>query len=262
MRTFPRPTYPRRIAAAAALTALLAALPALGDNVADLGRRLAALRGEVERLSGTLSSKQAELRDELRSAARQKADLEAELKKEQTRLQKVQLNIGQKKKLIESENSEDEKLRPVFEQELSAARAYVKGTLPFRSGERLAELDKIENQYKAGLATPQRALSRLWSFLEDEFRLTRENGLYRQTIVLDGKEQLADVVRIGMVMLYFRTSDDEVGIAERSGDGYRFRRVEQEEDRRLVVNLFDSFKKQIRVGYFNLPSALPAGDQQ
>ncbi|HEY6557537.1 MAG TPA: DUF3450 family protein [Polyangiaceae bacterium] len=254
----PRPRL-KRVAAVATLLGVAAiAAPALGDPVADLARRLAGLRGEVEKLSAELSRKDTDLRDQLRGLARQKAELKLDLQKEQARLQKTQLAISQKKTLIESEKQGDHALRPVFENALVSLRAYVKGGLPFRTAERIAEIDKIEEQYKAGLLTPPRALSRLWTFMEDEFRLTRETGMYRQAIKLDGKEELSDVVRVGTVMLFFKTSDDVVGYATRGGSGWEYRKLEEPADKRLVVTLFDSLKKQIRVGLFELPNALAA----
>lgn len=233
------------------------AAPAVGDQVVDLGRRLAALRGEVEELSAELSRKDNDLRDQVRSLARQKSDLKLELQKEQVRLQKIRSAIAQKKKVIAEEQQGDEALKPLYAESLAELRAYVERSLPFRRGERLAELDKIDDQLSSGLLTPPRALARLWTFAEDELRLARESGMYRQSIELAGEELLADVVRVGMVMLFFKTSDGSVGYAARSDGNWEYRRLEKREDQRLVEVLFESQKKQIRIGYFELPNALP-----
>jgi TolA-binding protein len=125
--------------------------PAICDPVADLAQRLANLRGEVEELSAELARKDNDLRDQLRSLARQKAELKLDLQKEQGRLQKTQLGVEQKKDLIASEKEDDQALKPIFETAVTSLRDYVKRTLPFRTGERLAEIDKIEDQYKSGL---------------------------------------------------------------------------------------------------------------
>lgn len=240
------------IFAAGAVTA-----PALADSVTELAGRLAALRGQVESLSAEVSQQEADLRDELRALARQKSDLELEAQKEQTRLQKTRLVIEQKRRLIEAEKSADQTLVPVFERALAQAREHVGRSLPFRSGERLAELRKIEDQYESGLLTPQRALSRLWAFIEDELRMTRESGIYRQTLSVDGREQLADVVRVGSVMLFFQASDGVVGHAQRTDAGWSYVSLSDPKAKRQVEQLFESLKKQIRVGFFELPNALP-----
>lgn len=242
----------------AVVLAFALASPAGAQDAAGLAKRLAELRAEVEELSSELAAKQQETQDELRSYTRQKAELELELQREQTRLQKVRQLIQERRKQITQEQASGKQLEPLFDKEIAAMRDYVRSSLPFRTGERLAELDKIEEQWKGGLLTPERAVMRLWTFIEDEFRMTRENGLYRQTIRLDGREQLADVIRIGMVALYYRTSDDRVGYALRDGSNWSYQSVTERDDRRRVLQLFDSFKKQIRVGYFALPNALPS----
>jgi len=231
--------------------------PALADDVIQLGRRLAQLRGEVESLSAELARHETEHRDRMRSFARQKAELEAELKREQMRLQRIKHETQQKKAETAEREERTESLLPIFQASVKGLREYIQTALPFRASERLAEIDRIVEQRRAGLLTTERALARLWSFVEDEVRLTRESGLHRQTVVIDGNEQLVDVVRLGMVMLFFRTSDDAVGYAVKKGDAWTTRTLQDPGDRKRVLQLFDNFKKQIRVGYFEMPNALP-----
>lgn len=226
------------------------------QDLGNLAKELATLRGDVETLSGELASNKGDLQDELRTMARQETELALELDRERMRLQKVRVAISQKQKVVDEERRKSRDLVPIFDRNADAIRSYIAGSLPFRTEERLAELDKIENQLEAGLLTPQRAIARLWTLMEDELRMTRESGLFPQTIVLDGKEQLADVARIGMVMLFFRTADGQRGHAARSGDAWTFTVITQPQQQKLVDGLFESFKKQIRVGYFTLPNPL------
>ncbi len=251
-------TLGRSVAAATFLILLASVAPAAADKVTGLAEKLSSLRGEVEQLSADLARKDTEIRDQLKALSRQKTELELELKREQTRIQKVQLSINDRKKRIADEQGQDEQLEPLFTESLKDVRQYVKGTLPFRTSERLAELDKLEDQHKQGLLSASKATSRLWTFVEDEFRLTRESGLYKQAVSVDGKEHLAEVVRLGMVLLYFRVDDQFVGQAKRDGDAWKFERIDDADDKKLVLELFESFKKQIRVGLFKVPAALPA----
>ena len=79
--------------------------------------------------------------------------------------------------------------------------------------------------------------------------------------MIHGTEQLVDVVRIGMVMLFFKTAEGAVGHAVKQGDTWTTRTLTEPEDRKRVLRLFDNFKKQIRVGYFEIPNALPESTQ-
>lgn len=251
--------FRKRILYAGILLSFAAAFTAraFADDVTDLGRRLAQLRGEVETLSTSLSREETETRDQMRSFARQKAELEAELKREQMRLQRIQQEMSQRKAVIAERKTDSEKLQPVFDSAVRSIRNHVRTELPFRAPERLAEIEKIVEQHRAGLLSSERALARLWSFVEDEVRLTRESAMQRQTLTIDGSEQLVDVVRIGMVMLFFKTGDGRVGHMVREGSIWTARTLHDAEDRKRVLHLFDSFKKQIRTGFFEIPNALP-----
>ena len=231
------------------------ATPGFADQVANLARELAALRGEVETLSQEVTAKQQETENEMRSLSRQKGEAEAELQREKLRIEKVRRVVAEKRAAIDELQKADIALRPTFDTAKEQVRAYVRGTLPFRLKERLSEIDKIEEQAKSGLLTPERALARLWSFMEDEFRLANENGVFKQTILLDGEEILAEVVRIGMVMLYFRTSDSVYGHAIKDATGkWTYARLTGKKHAENIETLFESFQKQIRNGYFQVPA--------
>jgi hypothetical protein len=244
------------LAALAAAAVLIVTTHAVAD-VEQLAARLAGLRGEVEDLARQLSSKSAESQDQLRALSRQRSELQLEQKREQTRAQKLSAAIAEQRTEIQAEKAKTDRVVPLYKDALRKVREYVKSTMPFRTKERLVALDKIDEQYKAGLITAPRALSRVWSFIEDEFRMTRENGLFKQTVVVDGRESLADVVRLGMVMMFYRTEDDEVGRALFKDGKWTYEPISGPEEQRAVHTLFTSFKKQIRVGYFELPNALP-----
>lgn len=237
---------------------LVAAAPAAADGVSNLAEKLSALRGEVEELSSTLARKDSDIRDQLKALSRQKTELELEVKKEQTRIQKVHLSIKDRRQRVSEEQGHDAEITPLFKESLEDVRAYVKESLPFRTTERLAELDKIAEQHDQGLLSASKALSRLWTFVEDEFRLTRESGLYKQAVEVNGQEHLAEVTRIGMVLLYFQVDDKLVGQAKRSGDTWKFEAIDDPDQKKLLLQLFESFKKQIRVGLFRVPASLPA----
>ena len=103
------------------------------------------------------------------------------------------------------------------------------------------------------------AANRLWAFIEDEFRITKDNAIQRQTIDLDGEKMLADVAKLGTVMLLFRTDDGRFGTVRKDGMSWRFEVADNEDDQKRIATLFDALGKQIRQGFFELPNALIAG---
>ena len=71
------------------------------------------------------------------------------------------------------------------------------------------------------------------------------------------------MARVGMVMIFYKTKDGRVGKAEWKNDRWVWTPLHDPDDRKRVFTLFDSFKKQIRTGFFELPRALsaPGGDR-
>ena len=131
--------------------------------------------------------------------------------------------------------------------------------MPFKVEERLAEVEEIRTQVETGALQANRAANRLWGFFEDEIRLTRENGIYSQTIELDGQRMLADVAKIGSMMMFFRTQDQRYGHVARNGGAWQYRVIDDADGIAATQVLFDSLQKQIRQGYFELPYAVAGG---
>ena len=229
---------------------------AASNEISKLAQNLTVLRGEVESLSDQLEQQKNETRAKLRSLTTQEMDLDMQVQKESLRLE--QLELAREKHLAEVRSGDKARgqLRPVILDGIERARASVKRGLPFKKAERLGELERLEEQIDKELLTPEKGGIRLWQFLEDEVRLTRESGLYRQTITLGGEEILSDVARVGMVALYFKTSDGRVGHVKREGDGWSYVELHGERERAQIESLFDAFQKNIRVGFFTVPNGL------
>ena len=100
---------------------------------------------------------------------------------------------------------------------------------------------------------PQRAAAQTWQFVEDELRLTRESAMDRQVVPFEGSEHLAEVARIGMIAMYFRTGEGQVGRAVLRDGQWAFEAFASAADIERVDNVFDALTKQIRQGWFELP---------
>ena len=227
------------------------------DGQAQMARRLADLRGEVEDLTAKVDSKKEELRGQLRSYAAQKADVEMEIQRAKMTLK--QLVEAKEKRVteVEKDSRRDEVIKPAVLTSVGVIKKSVTAGLPFKLDERTADLDRLIRQMDEGILAPTTAVARLWDRVEDEYRLARENGLYRQVVEIDGEEKLVDVAKIGMAMMYYKTVEGETGRAVKSATGWGWKRIAGKEAKEQIWELFESFKKQIRVGFFLLPGALP-----
>ena len=226
------------------------------EELTKLADKLIQLRGQVEGLNDDIEARQQDHRNRMASLSQRRAELEAQIQRQELDLEKVERQIAELRETADTVDQEAAALEPVALGSARELEGFVTSSLPFTVDQRLAEIDAIRGKLSRQEISTPRALNQLWTFVEDELRLARENLLFRQTIELDGNEQLADVVRVGMVMLFFRTGDGRYGYAARAGDGWTYTAVDGE-DRDQVETLFDDFEKQVRTGFFTLPNALP-----
>lgn len=236
-----------------AALALFATPTAFAEEADDYAARLADLRSEVASLSESIEIEKEDQRGQLRGLDAQKAELQAQIRREELRIRQLREAVAERESLIADDSESAEALIPIVHKTLTALEGSVRSGLPFRVSERLAAIDDLRVKVDDGSLRPQRAAARTWQFVEDELRLTRENTLDRQIIELEGEEALVEVVRVGMMALYFRTDDGQVGRAVREGEDWRFQTYDAAGDTARVEGIFDALTKQIRSGWFELP---------
>jgi len=230
------------------------------EGISALAERLIDLRGEVETLNDELESQQQQHKNRMNALAQRQASLESELQSKELQLKKIQKNLEEKREKIRAQNEASQELIPVVESLSRNIKAYVDSGLPFQLEDRLAGPEKIVEDVDSDEMTAPRALNRMWSLVEDEFRIAKENGLFRQEVVVNGNAQLSDVIRLGSVMMFFRTPSEVFGIARREGDGWKYV-VASGEEEKMIDDLFKNFEKQVRTGYFQVPNAIEGSPQ-
>jgi hypothetical protein len=252
---------PKRSAAVAILmiasaSPSLAAEPALEGLAAELAR----LRSEIEVLDRTLDDKKEAERTQLRAMASRKLGLDADVEREALRVRQLAEELERARAQVRAAREQQAELEPVVLDAIARMKASLEAGIPFRVADRRAALEALETELAADTLLPSVALSRLWAWVEDEARLTRENGLYSQVISVDGEEVLADVARLGMVMLFFRSPDGRFGCARRVAGAWRFEPFSAAVDLERASALFAALERRVRVGWFVLPPGLSASN--
>lgn len=234
---------------------------AQSEDIDTLTDNLVSLRSDVEALNSELNQEQDEHKQEMRTLLSRKGQLTNEIKRQELEIERLRKSLAEARTEAQSATADAKDLLPMLGGAISQMRAYIEAELPFKREERLAALDEIQTQLDTGVVTGPKGVNRLWSFYEDELRLARETGLFRQSVELNGRKQLADVVRLGMVGLYFRTEDGQVGMAVEAGDSWRYQAVTDRDRQEQIVALFDALDKNIRSGFYQLPNPLAEGSQ-
>jgi len=226
------------------------------NSVDRMAEELVKLRSQVEELNSELENKKNQYKSRMLMLANQRAELETNLKREGLSIKQLQQSINKNKIRIKELGSDSSTLNPVILSSVDSLKEYVKGGLPFKKSERVKELEKISEQLTAGVIDAEKAANRLWASVEDEIRLTKENGIYRQIVVVKDREVLADVAKLGMMFLYFQLPEEEYGVVKPGSGDYEYQLVHDSEQKKQIAGLFDSLKKQIRQGYFQLPNVV------
>lgn len=229
----------------------------MGNNLDNLAKSLATIRGEVEALQSELDAKKENHRSKMTALSSQLADLSVEERRQKVSIEKLTHSIEEITKHSAQAKQSGEQLKPVLLEMLSHYKQYVLNGLPFKVDDRIQAIKSLEDNITNQLIDPNKAANQAWALIEDEIRLSKENGIYQQTILLDGEKVLADIAKLGSVFLFFQTRDNRSGMAQKSENGqWGFKTTDVNQDIERIALLFDSLKKQIRQGYFELPNPL------
>lgn len=149
--------------------------------------------------------------------------------------------------------SSAEQVRAALAGAVAEARAATEAGIPFRLAARLAALDALSAALDQGKHAE--VLDGLWTFLEYEVARAGSNELARQEVTLEGQAVPAEVVRLGLVELFFRAGDGRVGRGAGGARGPIYEEVRDEAGAAALGRLFDRFGAAERTGLHLVPVA-------
>lgn len=226
---------------------------AVADSIDNLSERLIKVRSEVESLSEELVLLRQEHKQHMLGLVSQETELQSSIRSVQRKNKRLKLEIEKNKEKVGQAGVEDHELKPIVVRAIRSLAVSIHNGIPFMLDNRLKSLEEIKTNLDKGLVSSHKSSRLLWLFLEDEISLTKENGVYKQEIKLGEEFVLADVAKIGMVGLFYRTTDDEYGMAIRDG-GWNYKELTSGTEIDQVNYLFENFGRQIRSGYFEVPN--------
>lgn len=223
------------------------------DNMAE---SLMKLRAEVEQLDSSIADEKDAFKGSMKSLRLQKNDLESLIAREDLRIKQLSAEMAKVKKEVQEAGKNSVGMKPLVLDALARLQSRIQMQIPFKTSERIADVARIQEQLEKDEITSQKALALVWNSYGDAIRMSKENGIFKQTIELNGQDRLAEVARIGTMMMYFKTPNDEMGYVVKEKQGWKYQQVLNKKEMDQISTIFDAFKKQIRTGYFTLPNAL------
>ena len=227
------------------------------SKIEDMAKKVIELRQEVELLNEEYKSEREIVVNQLKALSVQKAELESNIRSEKNRKKQLDNKIKSLKNELGENLVTSSTLIPTIQLGIEKLRQWIQSSIPLKTHERLAVLDQLERKLKSKEISPIKAANQLWTSFEDERRLAKETNLYKETIQVDGKMKLATIAKVGALFVYFKTDDGQLGMARKYQNEWQyvpFSNNNDESDQTLVF--FDSLKKQMRQGFFTLPTAI------
>jgi len=247
---------PKKSLISLTLSITLLAPFASASNDEEMVNSIMKLRGDVEALYTKIDENKVAYKTQMKSLALQNADNDAQINRKATSIKLADLELQKIKVKIENRSTNNLELKPLIKELVINLNTSITNGIPFKIQERIASLAKIEKNLEENLITGERALALLWASYDDNIRLTKEIGLFKQTININSKNILAEVAKVGSVLLYFKTPNQEVGYIKKECSTYQTVVVNDKKEVKNINNLFDALTKQIRTGFFTLPNAL------
>jgi len=226
---------------------------AQAQNHEKLANNLIQLRGEVDDLQSELKILKSEHKNSMSYLNTRKTELQANADRKKLKIKQTTIELEKLQEKITQMGTGSEQLIPQVIPLLTSVKESLKSGIPFKYTERISVIEEIERKLAAKQITSQSAINQLWAFLEDEIRLTRENAIYSQTIQLNGENLLVEIAKLGTVLMYFKTRDNQYGVVNKHDNKWTYELLSDTQHVQQVATLFDSLKKQIRQGYFILP---------
>ncbi len=229
---------------------LLAWVVATNQSVAAtaLAEQVSTARAEVNSLAEQLENKRRETRDDLSGLRNERSELQRQIRLEQIRRDTLERLRNERIRRVGDQEGRILALLEPIQRSIAATKLYVGSALPFKRRERMRRLEQIEKEIAVTTPDAARALTQVWRFIEEEEALASEIALAQQAIELDGKQFLADVLRIGMALMYFRLPNQELGWVRQSGKEWRFERIQDPLAQKTVARLFKELENNRVLG--------------
>lgn len=185
---------------------------AYGAEKADLSLKLMDLRSQIQQEADQLEAEKLRLNASLQSLTVQKGELASQRDLFEMRKKEMIKSLESKK---QASHGEDPKAyagqSKKIDQALDELMNYYKRSVPFKVDERLGEVRKIKTKKENKELTVAEYSEAYWSILQREIRFSESIEIQKGFVSIDGEKFEVDLLRLGMLGLYFKTRSGDYG---------------------------------------------------
>ncbi len=223
-------------------------------DIQALGKDIANLRVEVERLAAEVRIERSQAMLELRTLEARKGEMELMLDAEQVGLQELKAETGRLRDTLDGDAKQNELLAEQVQKSLALLKTYIQTTLPYHKSERVAAVDSLASSLQSGKDDAQMAATKLWRLYEDELQLTHDIERGEVVVAFENEERLVPAARIGMVALFTQLGEERYGRVVRYGDGsFKHELLTEFAHIQDLRKLFKALERRVHEGEYVLP---------
>ncbi len=222
------------------------------DVATDLSQQLIPLRSRMEKQAQELESTQQAYDQQIQALQAQALELNQNLAKEKL---KSKILYEKTKRIVSFTNqgpkgsNEDQKFVSLW---IGDLKTWVDESLPFQRQLRFAKLEEL--QARLIKKEPLEPLVwDLWNFTSQELKNTKGFSNEVTEITLDGKLVTAEVAKLGMVHMYFKTTDQTTGYSQKSKQGWIFKIAQNDSEKKAIDHVLSSSRMKIFKNVYELP---------
>lgn len=228
-------------------------------DVADvLSQQLIPLRSQMEKEAQELESTKQFFDQQIQALQAQVLELNQNLSRERLK-SKV---LSEKTNRLSSFTStgpmgtiEDQKFVSRWMNDL---KSWVDQSMPFQKQQRLSKLEELKMRLEK--KEPLEPLVwDLWNFTSQELKNTKGFSNEVTEINLDGESVTVEIARLGMMHLYFKTTDQKVGYSLKSKQGWIYQTAQSDSELSAIEQVMKASRAKSFKSVFELPGLTRGG---
>lgn len=216
--------------------------------------KISEMRQNVETLSSQRQSEQKKRNIEMESLTARKSELDQQLSRERLKSQILsgKKDINQKLNQVQKQNKKNQQWIEKWIQELSL---YVETGLPYQKAKRLAALEVLKQRLHQS-EIHEVLVQDIWKLAESELELTRTNTFELGSVTISNQEETAEIVKLGMLKLFFKTSQGQRGFAKYENNQWLMQVLDNKDLVLAVDKIMTQVRQQKGSALISLPKEL------
>ncbi len=221
-------------------------------------QKIIELRQNVETVSQELDQQNQRQNAEIEMLVQRKNELELNFSRDRLKLQvlKNKSEWNQNHKISGLKTSKSDAV--FIKKWILGLQNWVQRSLPINQESRLEQILEFEKRLQA--EEPVEVLIwDIWSFIDGEIKMTKSNQYELMNLPL-ADPTLAEVARIGMLQVYFKTPDKQYGYAVKNDKKWTYQITNQEIEKAAIQKILNAVKEKKSRTRLDFPGLVVQGN--